>query len=167
MINFESTIFTPHDKGFDILWCHDAFQYCINPIETLIKWRNITNPGGMLALIVPQTVNIQQQKLSFVQPSGCFYHYSMVNLIHLLSITGWDCKTGFFLKEIDDPFIHCVVYKSEQEPLDPKTTTWYDLVDKKLLPDTADASIMGHGYLRQQDLIVPWLDHNLTWMAQR
>ena len=27
---------------FDVLWCHDAFQYCIKPIETLKKDRKST-----------------------------------------------------------------------------------------------------------------------------
>jgi trans-aconitate methyltransferase len=42
-------------KGFDILWCHDAFQYCLNPVQTLSNWWHIASEGGMLAISVPQT----------------------------------------------------------------------------------------------------------------
>ena len=39
--DFEGTIYTSKDK-FDVLWCHDAFQYAVNPLQTLINWRDIT-----------------------------------------------------------------------------------------------------------------------------
>ena len=83
----------------------------------------------------------------------------------MLSVTGWDCRGGFFLKKPTDNWLHAVVYKSDQEPLNLKTTRWYDLMEKKLLPETADASISRHGYLRQQDLVLPWLDKSLTSYA--
>jgi len=59
-----------------------------------------------------------------------------------------------------------VVYKTDVPEKNPKTTSWYDLVEAKLLPESADRSIMAHGYLRQQDLIVPWLDKSLQAMNQ-
>jgi SAM-dependent methyltransferase len=166
-ITFQSTDFenTIHGK-YDVLWCHDAFQYCVNPIETLNKWHNITNDHGMLAIVIPDTISVQQKQLSFVQPSGCFYHHTIVSLIHMLAITGWDCRSGFFSKRPQDPWLHAVVYKNGHVKSDPKKTTWYDLVEKKCLPDSADASIMRHGYLRQQDLVLPWLDHSLTILGK-
>jgi hypothetical protein len=45
--------------------------------------------------------------------------------------------------------------------MDPKTTTLFELAEKKLLPDSAVASINAHGYIRQQDLVLPWLDKSL------
>jgi len=51
--------------------------------------------------------------------------------------------------------------------MNPRQTSWYDLIEKKLLPESAETSIMKHGYLRQQDLLIPWLDKNLTWMGQQ
>ena len=32
--DFETTILPPKNL-FDVLWCHDSFQYCINPLQTL------------------------------------------------------------------------------------------------------------------------------------
>ena len=32
---------------------------------------------------------------------------------------------------------------------------------------TAEKSIHAHGYLKQQDLVIPWLDHSLSWMGQQ
>ena len=35
--NFEEEV-RPGKNKYDILWCHDSFQYAINPIQTLSKW---------------------------------------------------------------------------------------------------------------------------------
>lgn len=158
--DFEGKIEPFKDKKFDLLWCHDAFQYVINPLETLKRWRDIANDDAMLVIIVPQTTNVQFKDLDFVQPNGCYYHHTLPSLIHMLAINGWDCRDGFFLKHPSDPWIHAVVYKSTQEPMDPKTTTWYELAERNLLPLSACAGIGRHGYLRQQDLFLPWLDKN-------
>jgi len=163
--DFEKTIDLPRDKLFDVLWCHNAFQYAMDPVGTLSRWYEIANPGAMLVLIVPETQRIHHKKLMFTQPSGCFYHYSIVNLIHMLAVSGWDCRTGFFKKNPTDSWIHAIVYKSEHKPMDPKTTTWYQLSEMSLLPESADASISAHGELQQQELVVPWLDHSLCWLG--
>ena len=159
-VNFEEEIFPPKEK-FDILWCHDAFQYCVNPLATLGKWWHIVSKGGMLAIVVPQTTNYYQKKEFFTQSSGCYYHYTIPNLIHMLAVNGWDCREGFFLKQPNEEWLHAIVYQSNYQPMDPKTTTLFDLAEKKLLPDSAVASINAHGYIRQQDLVLPWLDKSL------
>jgi len=164
--DFESEIPLTRNRTYDVLWCHDAFQYCISPIDTLIQWRNITSESGMMILIVPKTIDIRHRQLKYVQPNGHYYHYSITSLIHMLAVTGWDCKSGFFLDNAMDPFIHAVVYKSNQEPRNPKTTTWYDLVDSGLLPETASAGILKHGFLQQEDLLLPWLDLSLNPMGK-
>lgn len=164
--DFETTVHAPHEL-FDVLWCHDAFQYCIDPLHTLAKWRNIASAGAMLVLAVPHTVQTKKNQMQYHLSSGCFYHHTMVSLMYMLSVTGWDCRNGFFQQRSGDPWIRAVVYKTENQPLDFKTTTWYDLIDTGLLPETAERSIMAHGYLMQQDLVVPWLDHNLSWMAKQ
>lgn len=165
LVDFEQHIYPPK-QNFDILWSHDAFQYCIDPIGTLSKWWNITSKDGMLVLIFPQTSNIEQRKLAFTQQDGCYYHHSLVSLIHMLAVSGWDCRNGFFKKSPTDQWLHAVVYKSNHAPMDPKTTKWHDLVDKKLLPETAEQSVMKYGFVDQRDLVLTWLDKNLTWYGK-
>lgn len=164
--NFEENIFTSKNKKYDVLWCHDAFQYAVSPLNTLKLWWEIAEPGAMLVLILPQTTNIEYRKLSFTQPNTCYYHHSIVSLIHMLSVTGWDCAPGFFKKSPTDHWLHAVVYKSEHAPMDPRETSWYQLADKGLLPKSAVESIQRHGFLKQEDLVLPWLDKNLTWFGQ-
>lgn len=164
--NFEETIFTPKNKKYDVLWCHDAFQYATNPLNTLKLWWDIAAPGAMLVLILPQTTNVENRKLAFAQQSYCYYHYSIVNLIHMLAISGWDCASGFFKKDPVDPWLHAVVYKSDHAPMDPRTTSWYRLAELGLLPKSAAESVHRYGHLVQSDLVLPWLDKNLTWFGQ-
>jgi SAM-dependent methyltransferase len=165
--DFEGTIYTPEKNKYDVLWCHDSFQYAINPIQTLGNWREIASDGAMLIISVPQTTNIRHHKLSFSQESGVYYHYTLVNLIHMLAVSGWDCKSGFFLKRPQTPWIHAVVYKSEHKPMDPRTTDWHKLSELNLLPESAERSIYARGELCQQDLVLPWLDQSLSDLSQQ
>jgi SAM-dependent methyltransferase len=165
--DFENSLVTPNNAKYDVLWSHDSFQYCINPLQTLAQWRDIAEDGAMMVLSIPQTTNMDIRQLSFVQQNGCYYHHTLVSLMHMLAVTGWDCNAGFFLKRPDDDWIHAIVYKSEHEPMPVKTTTWYELGKKGLLPDTAVDSIQRHGYVRQQDLTLQWIDKSLSWMGRQ
>ena len=165
-VDFENTIIAP-PSGFDVLWCHDSFQYAHAPVATLSNWWHLASPGAMLYLAVPATQRVHRSQLDFHLPSGCYYHHTMVSLIYQLASAGWDCGAGFFKQAPADPWIHAVVYKSAHEPQDPKMTTWHALFELGLLPESAAKSVHAHNYLRQQDLVVPWLDHSLMSMALR
>jgi SAM-dependent methyltransferase len=158
--DFENPI-TMHKHKYDIVWCHDAFQYAVNPLATLENWWKMMTPGAMLVIIVPQTTNLKFNIQEFDQQDHCYYNHTMVSMIHMLAISGFDCNLGFFKKNANDSWLHAVVYKSNHEPMNPKITKWYDLCELELLPDSAVKSIQQYGYLRQQDLILPWLDKSL------
>lgn len=164
--DFEGPIQTFKKAKFDMLWCHDAFQYVLDPLGALKRWRDIASDDAMLAIIVPQTTNVQHKNLDFTQANGCYYHHTLVSLIHMLAVNGWDCQDGFFFKRPDDPWVHAIAYKSTQQPFDPRTVTWYDLANSGLLPESAVHGINRHGYLRQQDLTLPWLDKNFKSYSQ-
>lgn len=155
----------PHKK-YDLLWCHDVFQYILDPFTALRQWRDVTDDGGMLVLIVPQMTNLEFNTQAFDQPDGVYWNWTMVSLIHVLALSGWDCEGGFFTKSPNDPWLHAVVYKSKHEPMDPRTTRWYHLADAGLLPRSAAESVRRHGYLRQRDLLLPWLDKSLMSMEK-
>jgi SAM-dependent methyltransferase len=163
--NFEEPVLQGAKK-FDVIWCHDSFQYVLDPFRTLTQWREAINPDGMLAIILPQTTNMENRVQAFDQRDGCYWNWTMVSLIHVLAVTGWDCAAGFFKKDPADPWLHAVVYRSEQDPLDPRTARWYDLAEKGLLPESARQSVERHGYLRQRDLVLPWLDKSIHTMAR-
>ena len=164
-VDFEAKI-QPPNKGFDVLWCHDAFQYCVNPLQTLSNWWHIASAGGMLVMSVPQTILVHQRQLAYYMPAGAYYHHTMVSLIRMLATAGWDCRAGFFQQRLGDPWIHAIVYKSSHTPQDPRTCTWHHLSELELLPESADSSVFAHGHLRQQDLILPWVDKSLASLSQ-
>jgi len=149
----------------DVLWCHDAFQYVIDPIGTLKRWKRVCSPDGMLIMAVPQTTNIEFHVQAFDQWSFCYYNWTMVSLIHALAVTGWDCKSGFFKKEPNDPWLFAVAYNIDTPDRDPRTTSWYDLADAQLLPLAVEQSLVKYGHVRQRDLVLPWLDKSNTWMG--
>ena len=155
-----------HKKVFDVVWCHDAFQYVIDPFQTLQRWRDITAPGGMMVITVKQTVTFELNRENIYQPDRCYWHWTLVNLMHVLAVSGWDCRSGFYRKQPDSPWLTVIVYRGEHKPLDPRSTSWYDLCDRDLLPETAAKSIKHQGYLRQQDLILPWIDKSLAWLGR-
>jgi len=156
--NMEETI---SNRKFDIIWCHNSFQYVTNPLETLKKWWYMLTDGGMLALVVPSTTEVQYNKLHYTQPDYHYFNYTIPGLLHMLAVNGFDC--AFTHKDTDDPWIKMVVYKSEHEPMDPKITRWYHLAEKELLPKTVIDSINKHGEVWQEELTLEWLNHSLKW----
>jgi SAM-dependent methyltransferase len=161
--DFEKEIVTKN--RYDILWCHDAFQYVIDPIGTLKRWKKVCSTDGALMLMVPQTTNIEFNIQAFDQVSYCYYNWTMVSLIHVLAVAGWDCRSGFFKKDPGDPWLYAVVYNIDTLDRDPRNTSWYDLAEAQLLPESAEKSVQRHGFLRQQDLVLPWLDKSIIWMG--
>ena len=159
--DFEQPITQPK-RSFDVIWCHDSFQYAINPLKTLAQWHEAMSPDGMLILVLPQSTNMEFRTLAYDQRDYCYFNYTLVSLIHMLAVSGFDCAGGFFLKDRSDPWLHAVVYRSEILPQNPATTSWYHLAEQGLLPVSAAESVNRYGFLRQRDLVLPWLDRGLV-----
>lgn len=154
-------------RTFDIVWCYDQLQYLLNPYQALSNWWHIAEKDAMLVIAVPQTVNTEYHIQEYNLSLGHKYHYTMPQLIYMLAVSGWDCRSGFFKKTPGDPWLYAIVYKSNVEPMDPKETNIYKLVEEtELLPQCAVDGIHKYGKLRQRDLVLPWLDKNLMVMEQ-
>jgi SAM-dependent methyltransferase len=172
LVNHDNITYKQHDfetlldQEFDVLWCHDSFQYALSPMLALSNYYHMLTDGGMLALIVPSTTNLEYNKLAFSQPNFHYYNHTLDGLIHMLSISGFDCESGFFQQQLNDRWIKLIVYKSDVEPMDPKTTTWYDLVETGLLPVSGVESINKYGYMKREDLVLTWLDYSNIWYGQ-
>ena len=153
--NFEHDHVIP--RPCDLLWAHDSFQYCLNPIQTLRYWNQQINHNGMLVLSIPQNIFSQYNRLQTRSYNGIYHNYTLVNLMYMLAVSGFDCRDAYFYKEANDPWLYAAVYKTS-DPLDAKTTNWYTLAEQNLINDSTIASLNAHGYVRQEDLIVTWLD---------
>ena len=145
-------------RQVDLLWAHDVLQYSINPLETLRTWNWMMQINAMMVLTVPVHSGVEFNKYTSRSHSGCYYHFTPVNLLYMLAVNGFDCNDAYLLKRFNDPWIRVAVYKSDIAPMDPKTTSWYDLAETGLLNPSLVDSVNKHGYLRQEDILYRWLD---------
>ena len=148
----------------DFIYAHDCLQYSTNPLFTLNRWNSYLNTNGMLLLSVPQHTGIEYNRQYSRGYSGCYFHYTPINLIYMLAVNGFDCRDAYLLKRFQDPWINMAVYKSDVPPMDPATTSWYDLIDKNLLHPSIVDSVNANGYLKQEEICMPWLDRELYFI---
>lgn len=149
-------------NSFEIIWANNCFQKSVDPFATLRHWWDILKEDGMLCLSVPQSNYIDDLYRWKIQGySGEYFSWNMVNLIQILATCGFDCRDGHFKQKKHDPYIWAAVYKSSTKPMDPETTTWYHLNEAKLTPASIDECINRFGYVKQEFLLVEWLDHSI------
>lgn len=142
----------------DLLWSHDSFQYVTNPLKTLKLFNQQMNVNGMLILIFPQAQHYAYNRFQANSHSGVYFNHNIVSLMYMLAVNGFDCNDAYFLKEENDPWLHAAVYKSDIQPMDPKTTTWFDLAEKNLINESVIESLTKFGHVKQEDIITNWLD---------
>lgn len=154
----ESNYDTVHlPRKADLLWSHDSFQYCLNPLQTLKHWNYCMNVNGMLCLSVPMHTTYSYDRLHTRSFSGSYYTYNVCNLMYMLAVNGFDCRDCYIYMAPNYGWIHFCVYKNS-EPFDPATTSWFDLADKNVISDSAKLSLEKYGHIRQEDLAFTWLD---------
>jgi len=153
----------PIAREIDLIWCHNTFQYITNPLTTLTMWNKQLSVNGMLILMFPQAQHYAYNRLTSHSWSGCYYNHNIVNLIYMLAVNGFDCRDAYFLKQENNPWINAAVYKTDIAPMDPKTTTWYDLADLNLVSDSVKASLNKYGYVKQEELVTAWLDKDFHY----
>lgn len=151
-------------RKVDLIWCHDVFQYLIDPMNSLKSWNNQMNINGMLILIFPQTTHYAYNRLQVHGANGVFFNHNIVNLIYMLAVNGFDCNDAYFNREENSPWISAAVYKSPIPPMDPKTTTWYRLAELDLLPTSVVESLTRWGYVKQEDIVTKWLDKDFKFL---
>lgn len=148
----------------DFIWAYDSLQYSTNPLHTLRMWNSYMNVNGMLALTVPQHTGIEYYKQYSRGYNGCIYHYNPIMLIYMLAVNGFDCKDAYLLKQFQDPWIQVAVYKSNVPPMDPEITSWFDLIEAGLLHPSIVDSLNANGYLKQEEIVMPWLNKELYFI---
>lgn len=141
----------------DLIWCHDAFQYAVNPLSTLHLWNKSMNKDGMLVLSFPQNIGYVYNRLQFRTENYSYFNHNITSLIYMLAVNGFDCNDAYFYKNVHTNQINAAVYKAH-EPLDPQTTSLHDLADMDLLHPSIVTSLNTHGFIRQEDVVYSWLD---------
>ena len=148
----------------DFIWAHDCLQYSTNPLRTLEMWNSYMNINGMLVVSVPQHTGVEYDKYYSRGYNGCYIHYTPVSLIYMLAVNGFDCRDAYLLKKFQDPWIQMAVYKTDVPPMEPSTTTWFDLIEKNLLHPSIVDSLHANGFLKQEEICMPWLDKELYFI---
>lgn len=147
----------------DVLWCYNSFQYATDPVKTLRHWWDIMSPDGLLYIAIPQMNYIDDlSRWQMVNPTGCYWPHNIASLIYLLAANGFDCRDGHFKQRRHDPLIHLCVYKSPHKPMDLNKVSLYNLDEMKLLPESISKCVQKYGAIRQEFLILPWLDGSLS-----
>lgn len=158
--DMENTGLKPN--SFDVINAPNILQLAVNPLQTLGHWYDLCRDNGMLIVSVPETTTVERTKIVSDQYSNEYYHWTLVSLMHMLAVNGWDCSGGFFKKDRNDPWIHAIVYKQPNfKKLDYKSATWFDLVEQNLIPESAVKSLNQRNYVSQQDLVLMWLDKSI------
>jgi SAM-dependent methyltransferase len=166
-LKFVQGDFEQYDPGIkaDLIWSHDSFRFSVNPLTTLKTWNKQLNPGGAIILITPQSSIKDDQGVQHPRTlSYSYFNYNITNLMYMLAVAGFDCRTGHFYKKPNDPWIYSMVYKTNNPELDPKNTSLGDLVDLNVLPDSAVVGIKTTGEIRQEDIFTHWISgHYCRW----
>jgi trans-aconitate methyltransferase len=145
-------------RKIDLLWSHNSFQYVTNPLHTLKMWHGDMNLDGMLIMMFPLSTYFEYNRLQNCSWSGAYFNYNIVNMMYMLAVNGFDCRDAYFKTTDDNTWLNVAVYKSEIKPMDPKTTTWYELADLGILNDSVVDCIQRFGYVKQEEIITSWLD---------
>lgn len=153
-----------NEHRFDIVWCHDTLQYMINPFQTLCNWRNVVDAQGALIISLPQNIQMFGKYKLYDQKSHCIYNWTIVQLIHMLTLAGWE--SAYYKVDPLNGWINAMVYNTREPVRDPRTTSWYNLAETNLLPPSAVNGINRRGYLREQDLVLQWIDRSYTELAK-
>lgn len=146
------------NKQVDVIWCHDAFQYATNPINTLKLWNQQLNENGLLYVGVPMHNYRQHGQTFHTSAHYELFSHAPLSMIYMLAVNGFDCCDGYLRKAPNDPWFHAAVFKTDIEPMDPRTTSWHDLAELGLLHHSIVDSLHQHDIPYVEDLLFTWLD---------
>lgn len=97
--------------SFDIIWAHDVLQYSANAYHTLCEWNRVCHNGGILLLSVPRSQRNFYNRYTAIQYDRVYQHYSLVNLIYLLALAGFDTVDDRYMQEPNDTHMWIAGYK--------------------------------------------------------
>ena len=157
------------DDEFNLGWCHYTLQQLKDPVLGLIEMKRVLTDYSLLFLSVSQSLDTEygRIKTKFKQFDRVFY--TLPILITHLAMAGWDCRGGYFLKLENNRDI-CAVVKPMRDwkaPNDPYELNIYDLLDRKVLPESTDDMINAKGYFDETALILKWMTGSLTDYSTR
>jgi SAM-dependent methyltransferase len=153
--NFEKRVLS---LDVDVIWCHDAFQYAVNPISTLRLFNEQMVENGLLYIGIPLHNYTKDNQWNWDGADYEYYDHSVLSMIYMMAVNGFDMNDCYMRKAKDDPWLHIAAFKTSHAPMDPTTTGWYDLIERDLINQHLRQGISRWGRPRVQDVLYPWLD---------
>lgn len=147
------------EHTFDVVWAHSVLQQTTNPLKFLHKMNNFCNMGGMMCLTMPTTVNTFYGEPDYRVYSDAPNSITLVDLIHMLVLSGFNCNEGYFVKQPNTNIINALVYKDSDKLYEYGEQTLYEYTD--LLPESCKTQLNRFGYLTNKSLQLYWIDGTL------
>lgn len=151
----------------DIIWCHDALHYALNPIGTLFHWHKLLRQDGLLIVEMPYKLSInshiEHNTVNVNMVSGMYHVYTMSSLIVQLASAGFDCRSANFQLDKESGWLRAAVYKSSDEPR--LYSSLYELKETGRLPYCLDARLDGIDNFSESDLMLEWIDRSQSILS--
>lgn len=156
----QDDIFSYNSKDtFDVMWAHGVLHQANDPLKYLHRLNQLTNMGGMLCLSFPTTINTFYGEPDYRVYSQAPTPITIIHLIHMLVLSGFNCNDGYFVKQPNTNIINALVYKDSDELFDYGDKTLYEY--ESLLPESCNKQLSRFGYLTNKGLLLYWIDGTL------
>jgi SAM-dependent methyltransferase len=156
-INFIQTdwmSFEPKET-YDVIWAHNVLHLAQDPLQFLHKMNNLCNEGGMLCLSFPTLVNTFYAEPDYRIYTEAQHQITIISLIHMLVLSGFNCNDGYFLKEPNSNIINALVYKDTDKLYNYNEISLYELND--MFPQSVQNQLTKFGYITNKNLLLTWL----------
>jgi SAM-dependent methyltransferase len=148
------------DKKFDVVWAHSVLQEAKDPLKFLHKMNKVCSDGGVLCLSFPSNVNTFYGEPDHRVYDTATHHITIVSLIHMLALSGFNTRDGFLHKQPNTNIINAFVYKDSNDIYDYNEKTISDLLE--LMPEICSEQINKFGYLTNKGLLLKWLSGTIV-----
>jgi SAM-dependent methyltransferase len=151
----------------DLIWCHNALHYSLNPIGNLFHWHKLLRHDGLLIIEVPNLLSVNNHNdrntVDVTISSGIYHVYTMSNLIIQLASAGFDCRSAHFQFDKENGWLRAAVYKTNDEPR--IYTSLYELQETKRLPQCLDNILSGIDRFNESNLVLEWIDRSQSFLT--
>ena len=144
-------------KPFDVVWTHNTLHTAQDPLLFLHKMNEFCSDGGMLALSFPTTSNMFYGDPDYRIYQQAPHSITMIHLIYMLVLSGFNCNDGFFVKQPGTNIISAIVYKDTDKVFKHGERPLADFND--LLPDSCQKQLAKYNYISNKNLLLRWLDY--------
>ena len=140
---------------YDVIWAHNVLHQAKDPLEFLHKMNTLCNTGGMMCLSFPTTLNNFYGEPDIRIYDKAQHQINIINLIHMLVLSGFNCNDGYFLKQSNSNIINALVYKETDKLYNYNDISLYELND--FFPDSVQKQLDRFGYITNKNLLLTWL----------